>query len=38
MNKKNVWKGRKKDLKGNEIGYEYTKSSLWKSEMFSRKV
>ena len=35
---KSVWKGKKKDLKGNEIGDEYTRSSLWKSEIFSRKV
>lgn len=35
---KSVWRGKKKDLKGNEIGYEYTRSSLWKSEIFSRKV
>lgn len=35
---KSVRKGKKKDLKGNEIGDEYTRSSLWKSEMFSRKV
>lgn len=34
---KSVWIGKKKDLKGNEIGYEYTRSSLWKSEKFSRK-
>ena len=36
--KKSVRKGSKKDLKGDEIGDEYTRSSLWKSEIFSRKV
>ena len=36
--KKSVWRGKKKDLKGNEIGDEYTRSGLWKGEMFSRKV
>ena len=35
---KSVGKGKKMELKGNEIGDEYTRSSLWKSEVFSRKV